>query len=77
MREWKTASGIVIPKPGKPDYRVEVRAFRVIALLDSLGKLVEKTVACLIADQLERGRKLQDGQFERRKGGHVWMQWQF
>jgi len=38
---WKTAKGIVIPKPGKPDYR-QVRAHRVIALLDSLGKLVER-----------------------------------
>jgi len=37
---WKTAKGIVIPKPGKPDYR-QVRAHRVIALLDSLGKHFE------------------------------------
>ena len=41
---WKTAKGIVIPKPGKPDYR-QVRAHRVIDLLDSLGKLAEKTAA--------------------------------
>jgi len=59
---WKTAKGIVIPKPGKPDYR-QVRAHRVIALLDSLGKLVEKTAAHLIADQLERKRSLHEGQY--------------
>jgi len=51
-------ASIVIPKPGKPDYR----AHRVIALLDSLGKLVEKTAAHLIADQLERERSLHEGQ---------------
>jgi len=59
---WKTAKGIVIPKLGKPDYR-QVRAHRVIALLDSLGKLVEKTAAHLIADQLERSRSLHEGQY--------------
>jgi len=59
---WKTAKGIVIPKPGKPDYR-QVRAHRVIALLDSIGKLVEKTAARLIADQLERSRSLHEGQY--------------
>ena len=30
---WKTARGVVIPKPGKPDYSM-VRAYRVISLLD-------------------------------------------
>jgi len=59
---WKTAKGVVIPKPGKPDYR-QVRAHRVISLLDSLGKLVEKTAAHLIADQLERDRSLHEGQY--------------
>ena len=59
---WKTAKGVVIPKPGKPDYR-QIRAHRVIALLDSMGKLVEKTAAHLIADQLERKRSLHEGQY--------------
>ena len=36
---------------------------RVIVPLDSLGKLVEKTAAHLIADQLERGRELHEGQY--------------
>jgi len=56
------AKGVVIPKRGNPDYR-RVRAYREIALLDSLGKLVEKTAAHLIADQLERHRSLHEGQF--------------
>ena len=50
-KEWKTAKGIVIPKPGKPDYR-QVRAHR-----------VKKTAAHLISDQLERSRGLHDGQY--------------
>ena len=59
---WKTAKGIAIPKPGKPDYR-QIRAHRVIALPDSMGKLAERTAACLIADQLERSRSLHEGQY--------------
>ena len=38
---WKTAKGVVIPKPGKPDYS-KVRAYRVISLLDVISKLVEQ-----------------------------------
>jgi len=63
---WKTAKGVVIPKPGKPDY-TKVRAHRVISLLDSIGKLVERTAAHLIADHLERQGKLHDGQYGCRK----------
>ena len=59
---WKTARGVVIPKPGKPDYS-QVRAYRVISLLDMVSKLVERTAAHLIADHLERKRGLHDGQF--------------
>jgi len=65
---WKTAKGVVIPKPGKPDYS-QVRAYRVISLLDVVSKLVERTAAHLIADHVERrkGRGLHDGQFGCRK----------
>jgi len=60
------ARGVVIPKPGKPDYS-KVRAYRVISLLDVVSKLVERTAAHLIADHLERKRGLHDGQFGSRK----------
>jgi len=63
---WKTAKGVVIPKPGKPDYS-KVRAYRVISLLDVVSKLVERTAAHLIADHLERSHGLHDGQFGCRK----------
>jgi hypothetical protein len=49
---WKTAKGIVIPKAGKSDYS-QVRSYRVIALLDVMGKLVERTAAHLLNDHLE------------------------
>jgi len=50
---WKTVRGIVIPKPGKPDYS-KVRAYRVIALLSSLGQVVEKVAADIITDFLDQ-----------------------
>jgi len=53
---------MVIPKPGKVDYS-KARAYRVISLLDTLGELVERTAAHLIAEQLELKRRLYDGQY--------------
>ena len=50
---WKTARGIVIPKLGKYDYS-QAKAYRVISLLDYLGKVVEKVVAYLLSNQCER-----------------------
>jgi len=56
---------------GKRDRHPEARKSRLppgtsprghCLLLDSLGKLVEKTAAHLIADQLERNRSLHEGQ---------------
>jgi len=63
---WKTAKGVVIPKPGKLGYS-RVRAYRVISLLDVISKLVERTAAQLIADHLERKHGLHDGQYGCRK----------
>ena len=51
-RIWKTAKGVVIPKPGKPDYS-KVRAYQVISLLDVTAKLAEPMAAHLISDHLE------------------------
>jgi len=59
---WKTAKGVVIPKPGKPDYS-KVRAYMVISLLDVVSKLVESTAAHPTADHLERKRGLLDGHY--------------
>jgi hypothetical protein len=60
------AKGIVITKPNKSDYS-QVQAYRVIMLLDAVGKLVERTAAHLLADYLERGAHLHEGQYGCRK----------
>jgi len=57
---------VVIPKPNKPDYGV-AKAYRVITLLNCLGKVVEKVTANAIAEECERRRLLHDGQFGCRK----------
>ena len=59
---WKTARGVTIPKPGKDDYS-QAKAYRVISLLNCLGKVVEKTVAYLLSNQCERTGALHPGQY--------------
>jgi len=61
-RVWKEAKGVVIPKPNKPDYGV-AKAYRVITLLNCLGKVVEKVAANTIAEECERRQLLHDRQF--------------
>jgi hypothetical protein len=46
---WKEAKVVVIPKPSRPDYSAP-KAYRPIALLECLGKLLEKVVARRIMD---------------------------
>jgi hypothetical protein len=65
-RVWKEAKGVVIPKPNKPDYGV-AKAYRVITLLNCLGKVVEKVAANAIAERCERRQLLHGGQFGCRK----------
>ena len=59
---WKTARGVVIRKPGKPDY-TQVKAYRVISLLPCLGKVIEKVVATRLTREAERRKILHAGQF--------------
>ncbi|ODM15132.1 hypothetical protein SI65_09371 [Aspergillus cristatus] len=49
---WKVAKGILLRKPNKPDYTA-VKAYRVISLLNCLGKVVEKVAADAIAHHCE------------------------
>ena len=58
---WKTARGVVIPKPGKADYGA-AKAYRVISLLNCLGKMVEKVAAILISNHCERKGAFHPGQ---------------
>jgi hypothetical protein len=64
---WKVAKGVVLRKPGKPDYS-KVKAYRVIALLNCIGKVAEKVVASKLSDIVEHRDLLHAGQFGSRKG---------
>jgi ribonuclease HI len=66
-RIWKVAKAVVIPKPDKTDYSL-ARSYRVISLLNCLGKLVEKVAANLISSYLEKNGLLHQGQFGCRRG---------
>ena len=57
---WKTARGVTIPKPGKEDYTL-AKAYRVISLLNCLGKMVEKMAAELISAHCEALNKFHLG----------------
>jgi hypothetical protein len=61
---WKTAKGVVIRKINKPDYS-QPKAYRVISLLNCLGKVVEKVITELISTTIEA--KLHTGQLGCRK----------
>ena len=58
---WKTAQGILLHKPDKPDY-TQIKAYRVISLLNCLGKVVEKVVADIIAAYCKAAEVLHTGQ---------------
>jgi hypothetical protein len=49
---WREATGAIIPKPNKPDYTA-IKAYRIVALLNCLGKIAEKLVARRLADLCE------------------------
>ena len=63
---WKKTRAVVIPKPSKPDYR-KAKAYRVIALLNCLGKVVEKVVATRISNFVEEKGAMHPGQFGSRQ----------
>lgn len=55
------AKGILLWKPNKPDYTL-VKAYRVISLLNYLGKVIEKIAAEAISNYCETMRVLHLGQ---------------
>lgn len=63
---WRTAKGILLRKPNKVDY-TQVKSYRIISLLNSLGKVTEKVVAELISASLELNGALHQGQMGCRK----------
>jgi hypothetical protein len=51
-RSWREATTVIIPKPNKPDYS-SIKAYRPIALLNCLGKILETLMASRIAQMVE------------------------
>ena len=59
---WKCATVVLIPKPGKPDYRA-AKAYRPISLLECCGKLLKKIIAKRILLDAARFHLLPSRQF--------------
>jgi hypothetical protein len=51
-QSWREATTVVIPKPNKPDYS-SVKAYRPIALLNCLGKVLERLMATRLGQMVE------------------------
>jgi hypothetical protein len=63
---WQRLKGILLRKPNKPDYSA-VEAYRVISLLNCLGKVIEKIAADAIVHYCETTGVLHPGQMSSRK----------
>ena len=64
-RRWKVARGVTMPKPGKDDYGL-AKSYRVISLLNCLGKMVEKGAEMLVSAHCEATGRFHSGQYGRR-----------
>lgn len=64
--EWKRAITLVLRKQGKPDYSTP-KAYRPIALLNSMGKILERVIARRITEITETHSLLPDTQMGARK----------
>jgi len=56
---WREGTGIILKKPDKSDYSIP-KAYRVIALLNCLGKVAEKIIAVRLSYTAELNDKLLD-----------------
>lgn len=65
--EWKHFKTVVLRKPERPDYRL-AKAYRSIALLDNLGKILSTCVAEHLVFETERLKLLPEEQFGGRPG---------
>ena len=63
---WRKAIGVVIPKPKKDDYS-NPKSYRVIALLNCLGKVLEKIIATRLSYLANISELLHDTQLGSRK----------
>ena len=58
---WRQAIGVILPKPNKPDYAVP-KAYRIICLLNCLGKVSERLLANRLSKLAETGPLLHESQ---------------
>src|SRR5690606_21545464 len=58
---WREAKGAILAKPSKPDYQAP-KSYRIIALLNCLGKIAEKLVAKRLSPHCEDNHLLHEGQ---------------
>ena len=65
-QKWKRARGILLEKGGKRDLTL-VKSYRIISLLNCMGKFVEKVVAEQLSQFSENFLKLHQGQTRARK----------
>lgn len=66
-KPWRVGTGIILRKPNKPDYSAP-KAYRVISLLNCLGKLMEKVLAKRLSFLAESTDLLMDSQVGGRLG---------
>ncbi|CAG7854336.1 SubName: Full=Uncharacterized protein {ECO:0000313/EMBL:CCA76494.1} [Serendipita indica DSM 11827] len=66
-KQWKVSTTVVLRKPGKPAYNV-AKAYRPIALLNTLGKLLSALMAEDISHLCEQYNLLPNSQFGGRPG---------
>ena len=66
-RQWRAYLGVVLRKPGKPDYTTP-KAYRLIALLETLAKVLEGTMEAAMRRVAEEKSMLPASQFGGRKG---------
>lgn len=65
-KEWKRARGILLEKGGKRDL-ILVKSYRVISLLNCMGKVLEKVIAEQLSQLSENLLKLHQGQMGARR----------
>ncbi len=65
-KEWKKARGILLEKGGKRDFGL-VKSYRVISLLNCIGKVIEKVVATKLSQYCKKYSKLHSGRMGSQK----------
>jgi hypothetical protein len=63
---WRQATGAILAKPDKPDYSIP-KAYRIISLLNCLGKVSERILAKRLSLMAEDGPLLHDSQMGGRR----------